>query len=47
MGKLIYKREVVLLDAARGVRVTYSYVGSFLLRLCDQPKQTAIVFNLN
>lgn len=47
MGKLIYKREAVLLDAARGIRITYNYVGSFLLRLCDQPKQVAIIFNLN
>lgn len=47
MDKLIYKREVVLLDAARGVRVTYNCVGSFLLRLRDQPKLVAIIFNLN
>lgn len=47
MDKLIYKREVVLLEAARGVSIAYSYVGIFILRSCDQSEQVAIMFNLN
>lgn len=47
MGKLIYNREVVLLGAAREIRVAYNYVGIFVLRLCDQSERVAIIFNLN
>ena len=47
MGKLIYNREVVLLEAASEIRIVYNYVGILLLRLRDQPKQIATTFNLN
>ena len=47
MGKLIYNREVVLLEAASEIRMAYNYVGILLLRLRDQPKLVTIVFNLN